>query len=197
MRFFGLASPDRGAAIGRFAADERPSRRRLVSDAIDEGLWPHAFQSREAPDWVNRALGLSLRGAAPLRSVMTSLRGCRLSCAIQTTFAAAARPQLPWRESRTDESIRLKKPVCPDGAAGQSSKRAELAFFASPQNPQWFWPCAAFSVSLLTTERAVNDRARSFFPAPGLVSDRGQTGLVTGLKRVLGASSWIVPRQCP
>jgi hypothetical protein len=67
----GLAFLDRGAVVGRFAADQRPSRRRLVSDAIEEGLWPHAFQSRETPDWVNRALGLSLRGAALLLSVMS------------------------------------------------------------------------------------------------------------------------------
>jgi hypothetical protein len=66
----GLVFPDRGAAVGRFAADEPSSRRRLVSDAIDEGLWPHAFQSRESPDWVNRALGLSL-SAALLCSVMS------------------------------------------------------------------------------------------------------------------------------
>ena len=130
----GLAFLDCGAAVGRFAADERPSRRRLVSDAVDEGLWPHGFQSREAPDWVNRALGLSLRSAALLWSVMTSLRDRRLSCAIQTTVASAARPQLPCGESRTDESIKLKKP-CMFRRTNDSEQRANRR-----RGPSWRFP---------------------------------------------------------
>jgi hypothetical protein len=71
----GLASLNRGTAVGRFAAMSARCRRRLGSDAIDEGLWPHAFHAEKCPiGSITRRGCCRRRCAAVVRHDLTQTR---------------------------------------------------------------------------------------------------------------------------